>query len=82
MSSKSDYLRFSANSIKELITRKLTADTQFTDQIYEGSNLAILMRGLPILLCAYYLMLIKKEKYTNTFISSLFKVIPPFCIFL
>ena len=43
MSSKSDYLRFSANSIKELITRKLTADTQFTDQIYEGSNLAILI---------------------------------------
>ena len=43
MSSKSDYLRFSANSIKELITRKLTADTKFTDQIYEGSNLAILI---------------------------------------
>lgn len=38
----------------------------------EASNLAILMRGLPILLCAYYLMLIKKEKYTNTFISMLF----------
>lgn len=38
----------------------------------EASNLSILMRGLPILLCAYYLMLMTKEKYTNTFISMLF----------
>ena len=29
--------------MKELITRKLTADTKFTDQVYEGSNLAILI---------------------------------------
>lgn len=41
--SKTDYLRFSAYSIKDLITRKLTSDTKFTDQIYEGSNLAILI---------------------------------------
>lgn len=38
-----DFLRFSAYSMKELITRKLTADTKFTDQVYEGSNLAILI---------------------------------------
>lgn len=38
-----DYLRFSAYSIKDLITRKLTEDKQFTDQVYEGSNLAILI---------------------------------------
>ena len=38
-----DYLRFSAYSIKDLITRKLTADSKFTDQVYEGSNLAILI---------------------------------------
>lgn len=38
-----DFLRFSAYSIKDLITRKLTSDTKFTDQIYEGSNLAILI---------------------------------------
>lgn len=38
-----DFLRFSAYSIKELITRKLSEDTKFTDQIYEGSNLAILI---------------------------------------
>lgn len=37
------YLRFSAYSIKDLITRKLSEDTRFTDQIYEGSNLAILI---------------------------------------
>jgi hypothetical protein len=40
---KTDYLRFSAYSIKDLITRKLSEDTKFTDQIYEGSNLAILI---------------------------------------
>lgn len=38
-----DYLKFSAYSIKDLITRKLSQDTNFTDQIYEGSNLAILI---------------------------------------
>lgn len=38
-----DYLRFSAYSLKELITRKLAADTKFTDQVYEGSNLAVLI---------------------------------------
>ncbi len=38
-----EYLRFSAYSIKDLITRKLSEDTKFTDQIYEGSNLAILI---------------------------------------
>lgn len=37
------YLRFSAYSIKDLITRKLSEDTRFTDQVYEGSNLAILI---------------------------------------
>ena len=38
-----DFLKFSAYSIKDLITRKLAEDTAFTDQIYEGSNLAILI---------------------------------------
>lgn len=38
-----DFLRFSAYSIKDLITRKLSETTKFTDQIYEGSNLAILI---------------------------------------
>ena len=43
-----DFLRFSAYSFKDLITRKLSENTNFTDQIYEGSNLAILID-----LCAY-----------------------------
>lgn len=38
-----DFLRFSAYSIKDLITRKLSEDKNFTDQVYEGSNLAILI---------------------------------------
>lgn len=38
-----DFLRFSAYSIKDLITRKLTENSKFTDQVYEGSNLAILI---------------------------------------
>ena len=38
-----DFLRFSAYSMKELITRKLSEDSRFTDQVYEGSNLAILI---------------------------------------
>ncbi len=38
-----DFLRFNAYSIKELITKKLTEDTRFTDQVYEGSNLAVLI---------------------------------------
>lgn len=42
-STMNDFLRFSAYSIKELITRKLSEDSNFTDQVYEGSNLAILI---------------------------------------
>lgn len=38
-----DFLRFSAYSIKDLITRKLKEDTKLTDQIYEGSNASILI---------------------------------------
>lgn len=38
-----DFLRFSAYSIKELITRKLAENSKFTDEIYEGSNLATLI---------------------------------------
>jgi len=41
--SNNDYLRFSAYSIKDLITRKLSDNSKFTDQVYEGSNLAILI---------------------------------------
>ena len=41
--SRSDFLRFSAYSMKDLITRKLSQNSRFTDQIYEGSNLAILI---------------------------------------
>lgn len=42
-SSKNSYpfLRFDAFSMKDLINRKLSEDTNFTDQIYEGSNLSI-----------------------------------------
>lgn len=43
-----DFLRFSAYSFKDIITRKMSENTKFTDQIYEGSNLAILID-----LCAY-----------------------------
>ena len=43
-----DFLRFSAYSFKDLITRKLSEDSNFTDQVYEGSNLAILID-----LCSY-----------------------------
>lgn len=44
MASKSiDNLRFSAYSLKQLITRKMSEDAKFTDQVYEGSNLAILI---------------------------------------
>ena len=38
-----DFLKFSAYSIKDLITRKLASDKHFTDEIYEGSNLATLI---------------------------------------
>ena len=38
-----DFLKFNAYSIKDLITRKLSENSKFTDQIYEGSNLAILI---------------------------------------
>jgi hypothetical protein len=40
---KTQFLHFNAYSIKEMIVRKLTEDTDFTDQIYEGSNLNILI---------------------------------------
>ena len=42
-SKRDDFLRFSAYSFKELITRKLSENTKFTDQVYEGSNIAILV---------------------------------------
>lgn len=45
---KTDFLRFNAYSIKDLITRKLSEDSNFTDQVYEGSNLNILID-----LCSY-----------------------------
>lgn len=38
-----DFVKFNAYSIKELINQKLAKDTNFTDQIYEGSNLATLI---------------------------------------
>lgn len=42
-STNTDFLRFSAYSMKDLITRRLANDSRFTDQIYEGSNLAVLI---------------------------------------
>ena len=42
-STKIDFLRFSAYSFKDLLTRKFSENTEFTDQVYEGSNLAILI---------------------------------------
>ena len=47
-SNKQDFLRFSAYSFKDLLTRKFSESTKFTDQVYEGSNLAILID-----LCSY-----------------------------
>lgn len=38
-----DFVRFSPYSIKELIIRKLSEDSRFTDQIYEGSNINVLI---------------------------------------
>jgi len=38
-----DFLKFNAYRIKDLIVRKLSEDTKFTDQVYEGSNLNILI---------------------------------------
>jgi hypothetical protein len=38
-----NYLKFDAFSMKELIKRKLSEDTSFTDHVYEGSNLSILI---------------------------------------
>lgn len=38
-----DFLRFNAYSIRDLINRKLSEDSTFTDQIYSGSNLAVLV---------------------------------------
>ena len=38
-----DFLRFNAYSIRDLIKRKLSEDSNFTDQVYEGSNLAVLI---------------------------------------
>jgi len=38
-----DYLKFDAASIKSLINKKLSEDPTFTDFIYDGSNLSILI---------------------------------------
>ena len=38
-----DFLKFNAYQIKDLIIRKLSDNSKFSDQIYEGSNLAILI---------------------------------------
>ena len=36
-----DYLKFGASSIKNLINQKLSEDSSFTDYVYDGSNLSI-----------------------------------------
>ena len=38
-----DFLQFNAYQIKDTILRKLSEDSKFTDQVYEGSNLAVLI---------------------------------------
>jgi hypothetical protein len=38
-----DYLKFDAFSMKRLLTQKLSENPNFTDQIYEGSNLSIII---------------------------------------
>jgi len=38
-----DYLKFNAESMKKLITRKLSENQNFTDQVFEDSNLTILI---------------------------------------
>ena len=38
-----DFLKFSASSIKEYITKKLSENSKFTDQVYEGSNITVLI---------------------------------------
>lgn len=38
-----DYLKFDAFSIKKLIKQKLSEDPTFTDYVYDGSNLSILI---------------------------------------
>lgn len=42
-SSSTDYLRFSAYSIKEYLKQKLANDKGLTDQLYDGSNISILI---------------------------------------
>lgn len=52
-----DFLRFSAYSIKDYITRRLSQDTNFTDQIYEGSNISILIDLVSYMFqCLTYLL--------------------------
>lgn len=38
-----DYLRWDANTLKELITNKLTEDGTYSDQLFEGSDLSVLI---------------------------------------
>ena len=38
-----DYLRWNANSLKELIVNKLTIDGTYSDQLFEGSDLSVLI---------------------------------------
>ena len=38
-----DYLKFNAFAIRDLIIRKLAQDSNYTDQIYSGSNIQILI---------------------------------------
>jgi len=38
-----DYLRFDSNSIKELITNKLNTDGTYSDQLFPGSDLTVLI---------------------------------------
>ena len=40
---KIDYLKFNSESIKKLIIRKLSENQYFTDQVFDDSNLAILI---------------------------------------
>lgn len=52
-----DFLKFNAYSIKQLITEKLASDSRFTDQIYEGSNISLLINLVSYMYqCLTYLL--------------------------
>lgn len=82
IASKDNYLRFDAFSFKELIKQKLQEDPNFTDYVYDGSNLSVIIDIVSTLAQALMFNLnhsVSQVMFTD---SSLYENMSKLCKFI